>query len=64
MEYSQGTEAEVTTEDGEEAVEEGGWPADFGEDEDDDLANDKQAVCDGPECASGLIRDCSRTITR
>lgn len=44
---------------GEEGVEEAahGGPGELGEEEDDDLEDDKQAVEHGPEGTSGLVRD-------
>lgn len=48
-------EAKVLAEYGEESIEELGRPADLGEDEDDDLEYDKQAVEDSPESTGGLV---------
>ncbi len=50
-------EAELVPEDGEEAGEEGGGPADLGHDEDDDLEDDQETVEDGPEGTRGLVGD-------
>ena len=55
LEDAEGSEAEVGPKDGEEPGEERGGPAYLGEDEDDDLEDDEQAVHDGPEDACGLV---------
>lgn len=55
LEDAQGAEAERRPKDGEKAVEEGGGPAELGEQEDDDLEEDEQTVDDGPEDAGGLV---------
>ena len=55
LEDSERAEAEVGAQDGEVLGEEGGGPADLGEDEDDDLEDDEEAVHDSPEDACGLV---------
>ena len=57
LEDAEGPQAEVGAEHREVLGEEGGGPADLGEDEDDDLEDDEQAVHDCPEDAGGLVRD-------
>lgn len=57
LEDSERAEAEGGPECGEVAVEEGGGPADLGEDEHDDLEHDEQAVDDRPEDARRLVWD-------
>lgn len=57
LEDAERAETERGPEHGEEAVEEGGGPADLGEDEHDDLEDDEQAVDDRPEDARGLVGD-------
>ena len=57
LEDAERAQAEVGPEHGEVLGEEGGGPADLGEDEDDDLEDDEEAVDDGPEDAGGLVRD-------
>ena len=55
LENSKGAKAKGRAKHREEAVEKRHWPADLGEDEEDDLEDDEQAVDDGPEDACGLI---------
>ena len=57
MENAQCAETKVGTQNGEEALEECGGPANFGEQENDNLNSNKQAVDDGPEDACGLVWD-------
>ena len=59
LEDSERAEAEVGAQDGEVLGEEGGGPADLGEDEDDDLEDDEEAVDDSPENTSRLIWYCA-----
>lgn len=49
----------MATENGEEAIEEREWPANFGENENDDLEDDEQTVHDRPEYTSGLVWYCA-----
>ena len=44
LDHAERAQAEVVAEDGEEAVEEGCGPADFGHDQDDDLEDDEEPV--------------------
>lgn len=57
LEDAERAEPEGRPEHGEVPVEEGGGPADLGEDEHEDLEDDEQAVDDRPEDAGGLVRD-------
>jgi hypothetical protein len=50
------TEAKVRTKHGEIPVEERQWPAEFGENEHDDLEYDEESVENGPKGASRFIR--------
>lgn len=50
-------ETELVPEDGEEAGEEGGRPADLGHNEDNDLEDDQEPVENGPEGTRGLVGD-------
>ena len=62
LEDADGAEAEGGAEDGEVVREEGGWPADLGEEEDDDLEDDEEAVDDGPEDAGWLVGHCATSV--
>lgn len=55
-------ETEVVPEDGEEAAEERGGPADLGHEEDNDLEDDQQPVQDGPEGTRGLVGDRASSV--
>jgi len=54
---TKGADAEIVSKDGEKLIEENRGPADFGEEEDDDLSNDQKTVEDGPEDAGRLVRN-------
>jgi hypothetical protein len=57
LEYSKCAEAELCTEYREKVVEEGHWPRDLGQEEEEELQDDKKTVYDGPEDTCGLIGD-------
>lgn len=59
LEDAEGSESECTAQHREEAVEERVRPTDLGEDEDDDLEDDEEAVHDRPEYSGGLIWHCA-----
>lgn len=55
LEYAQCTETELSPQHGEEAIKECGRPAKFGQNEGDDLEDDKEAIYDRPENTTNLI---------
>ena len=55
LNHAERAQSKVVAEDREEPVEEGCGPADFGQDEDNDLEDDEEAVHDSPEDACGLV---------
>lgn len=58
----EGSETEFGSENGEETVEECRRPANLGEDEDDDLEDDKHAVEHGPKGTRRLIGHSTITV--
>ena len=56
------TEAKLRTKDGEEAVEEGHGPFDLGQDQEDDLKDDEEAIDHSPKHASWLVWYCTIPI--
>ena len=64
LNHAERAQSKVVAEDREEPVEEGCGPADFGQDEDNDLEDDEQPVQDGPECSSGLVRNSATPVSR
>ena len=57
LEDPEGAETKVGAEDGEEPLEEGDGELELREEEDNDLADDKETIDNSPEDASGLIWD-------
>ena len=57
LNHAERAQSKVVAEGREEPVEEGGGPADLGEDEHEHLEDDEQAVDDRPEDAGGLVWD-------
>lgn len=57
MNDAEGADAKIASKDGEKLVEESRGPADFGEEEDEDLSDDQEAVEHGPEDACRLVGD-------
>jgi len=55
LDDAESTDAKVVSKDGEEPIEEGRGPADFGKEEDDDLSNDQKTVENGPEDTGRLV---------
>ena len=64
LNHAERAQSKVVAEDREEPVEEGCGPADFGQEEDNDLEDDEQPVQDGPECSSGLARTGATPVSR
>ena len=64
LNHAERAQAKVVAEDREEPVEKGCGPADFGQDEDNDLEDDEQPVEDSPECSSGLVRNSATPVSR
>lgn len=57
LEYAQRTETESSPQHGEEAIKECGGPAEFRQNEGDDLEDDEEAIYDRPEDTTNLIWD-------
>jgi hypothetical protein len=52
-----GTEPKVVPKNRKKAIEKGSRPAKFGQDEDNNLADDEQAIDNGPKGSSRLVRN-------
>jgi hypothetical protein len=52
---TEGADAKIVSKDREKPIEENRGPADFGEEEDEDLSNDQKSIEDGPEDAGRLV---------
>lgn len=57
LEYAQCTETKLSAQHGKETIKECGRPANFGQNEGDDLEDDKEAIYDRPENTTNLIWD-------